>query len=383
MRVLLSLTQLFHTVPGGTATSMVRLAQELSTRNEITLGLYGSRGSVKSPTSILAPLQQLSEWGLSGPWDRADLPVELLYESWRRWGRPRPRSMQRQQMDLFHLTVPVTPPHLGTQRGTSGRGEPLVATVHDVIPLNHPERFSPRGAALMQEGLRAIQQRAAAILVPTQHVAEQCIDHGFNPDVLHVVHHGVDRPKSQQVSLERFNLPREFVLFVGTKEPRKNLDRLIAAMEELNAKSIEIPLVIVGPVGWGDEPRTALTNVEVLHLGRLSTPEVQAMYSHASVFAFPSLEEGFGLPVLEAMAGGVPVVTSQDSAMSEVAAGAAELCDPYDSASISDALERVLTSTSHAAALRSAGHKRAAELTWSRAADLTISAYQDALERLN
>lgn len=382
MKVLLSLTQLFHTVPGGTATSMVRLAQELSTRNEITLGLYGARGSVKSPTSMLAPSQHLTEWGLTGPWDRAGLPVELLYETWRRWGRPKPRSLQRHQMDLFHLTVPVTPPQLVASRHTSDRSEPFVATVHDVIPLSHPERFSPRGAALMQEGLRAIQQRAAAIFVPTQHVANQCVDHGFNPDVLHVVHHGVDQPSGQAVSLERFNLPREFVLFVGTQEPRKNLDRLITAMEELNARAVDIPLVIVGPDGWGDEPRRA-SNVEVIHLGRLSTPEVQAMYSHASVFAFPSLDEGFGLPVLEAMAGGVPVVTSQDSAMSEVAAGAAELCDPDDIASISAALEHVLTSSTHAAALRKAGHKRAAELTWDRAANLTISAYQDALDRLN
>ena len=285
-------------------------------------------------------------------------------------------------MDLFHLTVPVVPPSLHHNRRRSPQRIPLVATVHDVIPLQHPDRFTQRGADLMVHGLTTLRERADCIIVPTHHVANQCLEHGFDSDRLRVIHHGVDPMPIQHVDLSHLNLPKDFALFVGTKEPRKNLDRLIQALAELAANGIKIPLVIVGPDGWGDQPNEQLPGVDVINVGRLTSAQVQAIYPLASVFVFPSLDEGFGLPVLEAMAGGVPVVTSQDSAMSEVSNGAAALCDPQDSSSIASAIESVLTSSQRTAALRSAGLQRAAELTWARAAEATSTVYHEVMDAL-
>ena len=164
----------------------------------------------------------------------------------------------------------------------------------------------------------------------------------------------------------RYDLPAEFVLFVGTIEPRKNLAALAAA-----AASIDVPVVAAGASGWGDATAGAGT---VRFLGFVDRDDLPALYTLASVFAYPSLAEGFGLPVAEAMAYGTPVVTSAGTSTEEVAGGAAVLVDPTDVDSIATGIEQALD---RAAALRAAGLERAAQLTWERTVAATVAAYRE------
>jgi glycosyltransferase involved in cell wall biosynthesis len=168
----------------------------------------------------------------------------------------------------------------------------------------------------------------------------------------------------------RHGLDRPYVLAVGTLEPRKNLERLVAAWGRLpDALQSAHQLALVGPRGWDDEPilRAAAEGGARL-LGRVEDADLAALYAGCAAFAYPSLYEGFGLPVLEAMAAGAPVVTSSVSSLPEVAGDAALLADPYDTGAIAAALTRVLTEPALAADLRERGRARAAGFSWERTA---------------
>jgi glycosyltransferase involved in cell wall biosynthesis len=167
-------------------------------------------------------------------------------------------------------------------------------------------------------------------------------------------------------------LPNEFVLFVGTVEPRKNLARLVAALESLPGAP---PLVIAGIEGWGDAQLA--TSHEVHSIGYVAAQDLPALYSLCAVFAFPSILEGYGLPVIEAMAHGAPVVTSRGTSTQEVAGGAGVLVDPLDVASIASGIHTALHARDE---LIAQGYERARQLPWSTTAAFTLEAYRDALE---
>jgi glycosyltransferase involved in cell wall biosynthesis len=200
---------------------------------------------------------------------------------------------------------------------------------------------------------------------------------------IQVIHHGVDHsmhPASRESIIElqhRLGLPEAYVLVVGTIQPRKNLERLVEAMSSVANAGLPHQLVIAGKRGW------LATDVEahiakspaanrVHYLGYVAASELPTLYSGAAAFCFPSLYEGFGLPVLEAMACGTPVVTANTSALPEVAGDAALLVDPADIASIGAALVRVLTDDSLRRDLTARGLARAAQFTWERSAEATI-----------
>jgi glycosyltransferase involved in cell wall biosynthesis len=155
-------------------------------------------------------------------------------------------------------------------------------------------------------------------------------------------------------------------------EPRKNVATLLAAFDLLS-QDIDIDLVLVGPRGWGEHQVPDSNSVRLL--GFLPTADLHAAYAGARAFCYPSLREGFGLPVLEAMAHGVPVVTSADTAMAEFATGAGILVDPLDAAALAQALGRALGAEHDA--LGAAAAERAADYTWARSAQLTIAAYRE------
>jgi glycosyltransferase involved in cell wall biosynthesis len=159
------------------------------------------------------------------------------------------------------------------------------------------------------------------------------------------------------------------VLFVGTIEPRKNLERLAAAVDRLDDR---IPLVIAGAAGWGADP--AVQGQGCRFLGFVPDDDLAALYAAASVFAYPSLEEGFGLPVLEAMSHGAAVVTSRGTATEEVAGGAAVLVDPFDIDSIADGLTSALADHPRWSALAC---DRAAQYSWERSATATLAVYRE------
>jgi len=171
----------------------------------------------------------------------------------------------------------------------------------------------------------------------------------------------------------RHGLERPYVLAVGTLEPRKNLERLIAAWEGLPDTHT---LALVGPRGWDDESIVAAARRagDVRLLGRVSDEDLATLYAGAACFAYPSLYEGFGLPVLEAMAAGAPVLTSNVSSLPEVAGDAALLVDPLDTGVIREGLARLLTDPALGQDLRARGRARAAQFSWDRTASETLAA---------
>jgi glycosyltransferase involved in cell wall biosynthesis len=208
--------------------------------------------------------------------------------------------------------------------------------------------------------IRRAAQQAGAIVVPTQAVAAELAEHAPGPAPVHVVPHGVSILGEPDNSIAD-RLPDSYVLAVGTVEPRKGLDVLVKAME-----SVDLPLVVAGPRGWGD---VDLTGDKVHVLGRVSDAELATVLRRATMLAAPSMAEGFGLPVLEAMAAGVPVVHSDAPALVEVAGGTAVVVQRGDPVGLANALRSVVEFPDRTAALVTAAKARAKLFTWEKAAE--------------
>ncbi|MCX2950588.1 glycosyltransferase family 4 protein [Lentzea sp. NEAU-D7] len=248
------------------------------------------------------------------------------------------------------------PPKLGPHVHAPTPLAPLpgaVVTVHDVVPWTHPETLTPRGVAWHRKVIARAAREARALVVPTQAVASQLAECVRVDVPVHVVPNGVTR----LVGSPADDLPSSYVLAVGTVEPRKGFGLLVRATERLR-----VPLVVVGPQGWGD---VDLRAPHVTLLGRVSDARLASVLAGASVLAAPSLAEGFGLPVLEAMAAGVPVVHSDDPALVEVAGGAGTVVRRGDLASLTEGLRAVLADPRHTV---EAGITRASEFTWEKTA---------------
>jgi glycosyltransferase involved in cell wall biosynthesis len=244
--------------------------------------------------------------------------------------------------------------HCTTFRGPVGSSVPTVVTVHDLAILRAPEAF-PRWHRLYgKAGLTRVLRAADAILaVPEFTKGEIIALADVDPERIRVVPHGVDTVFSPEGPAD----DGEYVLAVATLEPRKNLARAVDA-----ARAAGVDLRVVGARGWG--------GVEVAGwVGEIPDADLAALYRGARCVLYPSLYEGFGLPVLEAMACGAPVVTSVATAMEEVAGGAAVLVDPLDVEAIA---EGIRTASERRAELVEGGLERARGFTWGRAADSVV-----------
>lgn len=374
-RVAITLTQCWHQVPGGTATSVQRLVDEVADSDRVELVGVGARGDLRHPGSLLRSTPP-GAWAAPIRMQQLPLPLPLLYDVWSRADRPTIASVTG-PIDLVHLTVPMRLPD---------EGVPVVATVHDLFPLTRPDWMTGRGARLMSLGLRTVRDRARRVMVPSEYVAQDCVEHGFDPAVIRVVPWGVApvRVTDAEVSevRARYGLRGPYLLFVGTMEPRKNLATLLDALVRLSRP--DVTLALVGPHGWGDLHGASGIGVgdvpsPVARLGYVPEHDLAALERGAEVFCFPSLAEGFGLPVLEAMAAGAAVLTSVVTATAEVGGDAAVLVDPCDPAALAAALARLLDDPSHAQALRRRGVVRAATFSWRRTAALVMDVYDEAL----
>ncbi|MBM7859449.1 glycosyltransferase family 4 protein [Lentzea nigeriaca] len=248
------------------------------------------------------------------------------------------------------------PPKLGPHVHAPTPLAPLpgaVVTVHDVVPWTHPETLTPRGVAWHRKVIAKAAATAKALVVPTKAVADQLRDHVRVEVPVHVVPNGVTR----LVGEKPHDLPGRYVLAIGTIEPRKGFDLLVKATERL-----DVPLVVIGPRGWGG---VDLRAPHVTLLGKVSDERLASVLAGATVLAAPSLAEGFGLPVLEAMAAGVPVVHSDDPALVEVAGGAGTAVRRGDLGSLTEGLRQVLMDPHHTIA---AAFTRASEFTWEKTA---------------
>lgn len=264
--------------------------------------------------------------------------------------------------------------------------KPLVTTVHDLGPITHPEYFSASRKWLIRAALRQALARAGTMVCPSAYTADALQDfagRSLGARVC-VIPHGVspcffeDAEVSVAETLPKRVRERPFVLFTGAISPRKNVGRVLRAFETI-ASRVPHSLVLTGGFAWSS---TEVANAiggklreRIVVAGYVDEPQLVWLYRHASAYLYPSLMEGFGLPVLEAMAAGCPVLTSDGTSLSEVAAGCAELVDPSSVESIREGWLRLLEDESRAQQLRDAGRRHAAAFTWDRAAAAVAARY--------
>ncbi len=342
-------------MPGGTGVYGIRLADAIAHHGGIdVVGVAGRHR--KPPTAGFVPTVPVRALPLTAPY---------LYEAWLRFGWPKVEGATG-SVDLVHATsiIPAATSH------------PLVVTVHDLAFLHDPSHFTPRGVSVFTRSIDIVKRRAARVVCVSQTTLEDCLANGFSEAQLRHVPNGVShvRVSAQRVDEVRrvHGLPASYLLFVGTLEPRKNLERLVRAVDTLGDDLP--PLVVVGASGWGEG---VMPSAKVKMLGFVPNDHLPALYAGAATFCYPSLREGFGLPILEAMSQGTPVVTSRGSSTEEVAGGAAVLVDPTDVASIADGILRSLEDRER---WSQAGLARAKSMTWEATAARTLDVYREVLQ---
>jgi glycosyltransferase involved in cell wall biosynthesis len=294
----------------------------------------------------------------------------VRYELWHRLQRP----IVRVKADVVHAPSLAVPPTGNI---------PLVVTVHDVAFARYPNLTTARGVRFHMRGLALARRHAAVVVAISDFTREELLAHGFDERRLRVARSGIDPPTERDdaeidATVARAGIDTPYVLSVGTQEPRKDFPTAAAAVAKVRARHPELSLVIVGPAGWGDIKGLDEPFVHVL--GRQPWHVLDALYRRASVCCIPSRYEGFGLPALEALVRGVPVVTTTGSSLEEVVGDAGLLFRAGDVDACADAIAKVLDDATLDAELRRAGRARAAQFTWKSAADAYVDAYQSALE---
>ena len=358
LRVALTMEQCWHRVPGGTAVAAIGMARGLKELG--TIDPVGVAAAHRAP----AP----SAWASPIEIKHLPLPRPALYESWHRLRRPSV-EMATGPVSVIHATTMAMPP----------RTAPVVMTVHDLAFLHEPKHFTTRGLRFFRKGLKLALNEADLIVCPSEATRRDCLTAGFAADTIRVIPLGVDvaEATAQEVAAvrHRYDLPHDYVLWTGTIEPRKNLPRLLEAFQSLG---LDLDLALAGPKGWNQDLQELTDEARrVRPLGFVPHADLAPLYAGAKAFCFPSLLEGFGFPVLEAMAQSCPVVTSRGTSTEEIAGGAGVLVDPLDASSIAEGLRSVLEDATLAGRLGAAGKERAATYTWAATAAALADVYRE------
>ncbi len=270
------------------------------------------------------------------------------------------------RIDLFHCSNQIRHPP---------RNARLTTMMHDMTAWSHPQLHTPATVTNDKRFAELVVKRADGVITPSESSRQDAIHWlGLRPDRVRAIHHGVSDayfaagPVEAAAARSAFGLHRPYVLFVSTIEPRKNVDRLLDAWADLSPElRDQFELVVAGPRGWAGEQTMARLET-VRYLGYVPEAMLPGLTAGASAFAYPSLYEGFGFPVAQAMAAGVPVLTSDVSSLPEVTGGAAILVDPLSTAEIRAGLERLLLSPSLREDLASAARRHAEPYRWQRCA---------------
>ncbi len=321
-----------HAPPGWTVSSVV--ARHADVEAAVVEGVEGPRVLPLPPRALIAA------WQLGAPW----------------W----PGG------DAVHAPTPLAPARVP-------KGRTLSVAVHDTVPWTHPETLTPRGVTWHKAVIARAARSASALTVPTQAVADELAALVPVSVPVSVIPHGV-RPPAAYSDVALPTLPERYVLAIGTIEPRKGIDVLIDAVGRIG-----VPLVLAGQPGWGGIDPMALAKehgADVRTLGKVTDAELAFALRGASVLAMPSRAEGFGLPLIEAMAAGVPVVHSDVPALVEVAGGAGIAVPVGDAQTLADGLKEVLGTPGRAAELRDRGLSRTSRFTWERAASAVWGLHQ-------
>ena len=282
--------------------------------------------------------------------------------------------------DLFHATNQVRNPP---------RRTPLTATIHDLTCWLMPELHTPANVRADKNFAEKVMRRASGLIAVSQSTKKDAVRIlGLDPEKVEVIYPGVAESYFRATAegirrvKDNYGLSRPYILFVGTIEPRKNLDALLDAYVEMpSSLRREVDLAVAGPVGWSagetlDRLRFGLRGVH--YLGYVPEPDLPALTAGATVFAYPSLYEGFGFPVAQALACGAPVVASNISSLPEVTGDAALLVDPRSPAEIRSALERLLLSPSLRDEMANKGKARASRFRWEVCAEMSLDFFRKA-----
>jgi len=358
MKIGINARTLSASEPGGAVQTVIRLTEELSTR-DVELVLFGH----PSIASKFPDIPVVSRWCVhdSQPygvvWERTVLPV----------------LARRHDIDVLFC-----PNGNGPLHRTSF---PVVMQIHDVNALKgYSSRIHqmyrrlavPRGARV-----------ADAVLTVSEFSKREIVSHtGVDPAKVHVAYNGIDEEFRSPDAGTPFDLPDSYVLYVGAMNPRKNVGGLVRAFHRLK-ETTDLPhkLVLVGP-----ENDLIFKNVEIDNTADIVTPgyltrgQLKYAYTHADLFAYPSLYEGFGLPPLEAMACGIPVVAGDAASLPEVLGDAVEFVDPHDVGAIADGMSRVLRDDEYADELVRRGRERTAAYIWERTADDVLAVVRSCVD---
>lgn len=308
-----------------------------------------------------------------------------LYRIWHRLRLPLRADWLTGQIDLFHSPDFVLPP-LGWRM-------PAVLTVHDLSFLHYPETFTPSLLKFLNQAVPRSIKRATHILADSEATRADLIDAWpVVAEKVSVIYSGVSplfKPVADssliQLTREKFRLGKEpYILSVGTLQPRKNYEMLFRAFHDV-AKNLSIKLIIVGGLGWMYDHIQAEIEAlglsgKVLLLGYVADSELPALYSGARLFVFPSLYEGFGLPVVEAMACGVPVLSSNASSLPEVAGTAALMLSPDDQEGWAREMIKILEDPEKRTKMIAAGFLQARNFRWKKSAQAVVEIYMRLVE---
>lgn len=362
MRVGLHVGQLLQPVPGGIGTLTQTLWIHLPDVVELVPFAAGSRRSHDALTRAGRP--DVPPHQVAPPFRRGH------YDLWQRMRRPTVGL----DLDVCHAPSIAVPPTRA----------PLVVTINDLAFRHHPELFTRHGVRFHERGLRLAAREAAIVLAPSQPTLDDLVHAGFEPDRLRHVPPGISVPSAPPIGeavtrLAALEVREPYVLIVGTIEPRKGHRTVARALAAIHERHPDVRLVVAGPAGWGAAPILAdLDHPWVDVLGAVDRADLEVLYRRATLVASLSRYEGFGLPVLEALARGRPVLASNIAAHREVAGTAAVLVDHKDAHDVADALDHLLADRSLRSRLSADGRQRAAGFAVAEMITGHLHAYGDA-----
>lgn len=381
MRVALNLEQCLQRPPGGIgryAAELARVLPTLGAPGDVVVVPFTARHRPAAVRAVLA------ERGVGGDAVVLAWPRPLLYDAWNRLGRLGPlqsrHSLALRDVDVVHAPSVAVPP-----RGPV----PLVVTVHDAAPLRFPATYPRRGRRFHEAGFAAAAARADAIVAPSAAAADEVAEFtAIDRARITPIHHGVDHRRADADAVARLRdalglVPDEpYVAWVGTLEPRKDVATLIGAFgRAVVDRGLPHRLVLVGPPGWlagaEDAARAAAAlGDRVVFTGPVPADTLRSVYAGADVFALPSRHEGFGMPVLEAMAQGTAVLAADLPVLSEVGADAVRYAPVGDVGAWGEALGALLDDGAARAALGAAAATRASTFTWEASAAAHLAVYE-------
>lgn len=298
-------------------------------------------------------------------WTQTVLPIQLI----------------KDKIDVFHSPETMTP---------IWGNVPAIATVNDLISFIHPfgHDVKARLAANLYPSVFKKSRKLIAISENTKRDLNSMF--GIPEEKIDVVHISYDedlfRPVEEPIRvLNKYNIKLPYILTVGVLSPRKNISRLVEATGDVLKRGLDTNLVVAGPMGWQykdvfDKVKALGLNDRVQFIGPVPSSELPALYSGSSAFVFPSIYEGFGIPVLEAMACGAPVVASNTSSLPEVAGDAAVMVDPYKTNEIADAIYDLISNPEKAELFKKKGFERVRLFSWKKTAEDTLRIYREVAE---